>query len=219
MSELVELPATNYLDLLDWRRRVNDLFGELRRRPPTGETLAWFRGEKDRLYREHPQSPVATEQRGAFNGLQYWPFDSAARIAAQFVAAEEIEAQATMSAEGQGLSLLRIGRLDFAYSRQPCSLDAFWINGYAGGLFVPFRDASNGVETYPGGRYLLDTSKSADFGSKSDSAEVVLDFNYAYHPSCTFDARWVCPLGLPAGVARWPRPRIRWRFRSTRGSA
>jgi uncharacterized protein (DUF1684 family) len=69
--------------------------------------------------------------------------------------------------------------------------------GYAGGLFVPFRDATSGQETYGGGRYLLDTIKSADFGSQVDPASVVLDFNYAYHPSCAYDPRWVCPLAAP----------------------
>ncbi len=53
------------------------------------------------------------------------------------------------------------------------------------------------IETYGGGRYLLDTIKSADLGSDIDTATVVLDFNYAYHPSCAYDPRWVCPLAPP----------------------
>ena len=77
------------------------------------------------------------------------------------------------------------------------SLGAFWIEGYAGGLFVPFKDATSGHETYGGGRYLLDTIKSADLGSDAATGMVVLDFNYAYHPSCTYDPRWVCPLAPP----------------------
>jgi len=68
---------------------------------------------------------------------------------------------------------------------------------YAGGLFVPFKDATSGHETYGGGRYLLDTIKSADLGSDAATGTVVLDFNYAYHPSCTYDPRWVCPLAPP----------------------
>jgi uncharacterized protein (DUF1684 family) len=62
---------------------------------------------------------------------------------------------------------------------------------------VPFRDATSGRETYGGGRYLLDTIKSADLGSDAASDTVMLDFNYAYHPSCTYDPRWVCPLAPP----------------------
>jgi uncharacterized protein (DUF1684 family) len=62
-------------------------------------------------------------------------------------------------------------------------------------LFLPFRDATNGTSTYGGGRYLLDTAKGADLGSVGDA--LVVDFNYAYHPSCFHSARWTCPLAPP----------------------
>ena len=42
------------------------------------------------------------------------------------------------------------------------------------------------------GRYLIDTVKGADLGHDRD--EMILDFNYAYHPSCVHDRRWSCPL-------------------------
>ncbi|HEV7663054.1 MAG TPA: DUF1684 domain-containing protein, partial [Chloroflexota bacterium] len=92
------------------------------------------------------------------------------------------------------IAFRRIGRLDFTWRRQPHSLGALWIEGYAGGLFVPFTDATSGHESYGGGRYLVDSIKSADFGSDAAASTIVLDFNYAYHPSCTYDPRWVCPL-------------------------
>ena len=50
----------------------------------------------------------------------------------------------------------------------------------------------SGTETYGGGRYLWDSSKGADLGSDGD--ELVIDFNYAYHPSCVYDPIWSCPL-------------------------
>jgi uncharacterized protein (DUF1684 family) len=65
-------------------------------------------------------------------------------------------------------------------------------------VFLPFRDATSGGASYGGGRYLLDTIKSADLGSELASGTLVLDFNYAYHPSCAYDPRWVCPLAPPA---------------------
>jgi uncharacterized protein (DUF1684 family) len=72
--------------------------------------------------------------------------------------------------------------------------------GYGGGLFLPFRDATSGVETYGGGRYLFDTVKNTDGGCLEitpGSPHVVIDFNYAYHPSCCYDPRWACPLAPP----------------------
>ena len=77
----------------------------------------------------------------------------------------------------------------------PAHLNLYWIEGYGGGLFLPFRDATNGRVSYGGGRYLYDTIKGADLGAGSES--VLLDFNFAYNPSCAYNDRWVCPLSPP----------------------
>ena len=77
------------------------------------------------------------------------------------------------------------------------TLPAFWVEGYTGGLFVPFLDATSGTETYGAGRYLLDTAKSADHGVDPRTGELILDFNMAFHPSCVYDPRWACPLAPP----------------------
>ncbi len=176
-----------YLELLDWRRRVAELFAALRARDATADTLAWFRSQKDTLFMTHPQSPLPSAERASFSGLSYWPHDAAMRVRAAF-AADDGERY-----EGE-VSFTRIGELRFRLHGQDLSLGAYWIEGYAGGLFVPFRDATAGHETYGGGRYLLDTIKGADLGSDLRNGDVVLDFNYAYHPSCAYDPRWVCPL-------------------------
>jgi uncharacterized protein (DUF1684 family) len=72
------------------------------------------------------------------------------------------------------------------------------MSGYAGGLFIPFRDATNGSETYGAGRYLIDGAKSADLGGDATRGALILDFNFAFHPSCAFDPKWACPLAPPA---------------------
>ena len=71
----------------------------------------------------------------------------------------------------------------------------YWLEGYGGGLWLPFSDATSGAETYGGGRYLYDTIKGADLGISG--ADIVLDFNFAYNPSCAYDERWSCPLSPP----------------------
>jgi uncharacterized protein len=181
-----------YLELLDWRRRVSELFVDLRRRPHDAETLAWFRAQKDTLFREHPQSPIPASDRPHFGGLAYWPFDPSARVKAHFTQVKEQPPAST----GE-VAFRRIGQLEFQFQNTALQLAAFWIEGYAGGLFVPFVDSTSGHETYGGGRYLLDTIKSADHDSDAAADRVTLDFNFAYHPSCTYDPRWVCPLAPP----------------------
>jgi uncharacterized protein (DUF1684 family) len=170
-----------------------ELFVELRRRPCGAETLQWFREQKDVLFREHPQSPIPRDQRASFGGLAYWPYDPDARVYAHFAEAPDEPPGKTYNA-GEEIAFRRIGQLAFELHGQQLSLAAFWIVGYAGGLFVPFKDSTNGHETYGAGRYVLDTIKSADLGSDAGTNSVILDFNYAYHPSCAYDPIWVCPL-------------------------
>jgi uncharacterized protein (DUF1684 family) len=83
-------------------------------------------------------------------------------------------------------------------------LSLFWLTGYGGGLFLPFRDATNGTQTYGAGRYLLDTAKGADLGSGSAPGTIVIDFNFAYQPSCAFYPQWSCPLAPPENRLEQP---------------
>ncbi len=181
------------MTLLDWRRRVAAMYAEVRASAGQnpGGTLARFRHERDGLFREHPDSPLAPERRGGFAGLSYWPLDPALRFEA---AVEPAPSQAVTATglSGEAFRLDRIGRV-----RLPIGdLEVYWIDVYGGGVFIPFRDATAGSETYGAGRYLLDTVKGADLGGSGD--RLVLDFNYAYHPSCAYDPRWSCPLAPPA---------------------
>jgi hypothetical protein len=190
------MATSGYLELLDWRRRVAEIFAEVRRRPADADTLTWFRGQKDDLFKHHPQSPLPHAERATFTGLPYWPYDPHARVVAHFVPGEDSLPHATTLAEAE-VAFHRIGTLHFELRGQAAHLPALWIDGYAGGLFVPFKDATSGHQTYGGGRYLLDTIKSADLNSDVEQSTVILDFNYAYHPSCAYDPVWVCPLAPP----------------------
>jgi uncharacterized protein (DUF1684 family) len=98
---------------------------------------------------------------------------------------------------GDALSFDRLGAVTLPLAAGPRTLALFWMAGYTGGLFLPFRDATNGSSTYGAGRYLLDTAKSADLGGDLAAGRLILDFNFAFHPSCAFDPRWSCPLAPP----------------------
>jgi hypothetical protein len=183
------------LTLLDWRRTVADLYAAVRAGAETDPegTLAAFRAGRERLIRDHPDSPIAPGKRAAFAGLGHWPYDPAVRFTATIEPAEPQRLMA-MSLDGDPYPLDRIGRVRLAVGE----LDVYWIQVYGGGVFIPFRDATSGTESYGAGRYLLDTIKGADLGGTDD--RLVLDFNYAYNPSCAYDPRWSCPL---APAANW----------------
>jgi uncharacterized protein (DUF1684 family) len=117
--------------------------------------------------------------------------DPAARVVAEL---EDAEPERFESEAG---AFTRFAVARFDWKGEPASLDAYWLETYGGGVFIPFRDATAGAETYGAGRYVLDTVKGADLGTTEDG-RLVLDFNFAYHPSCAHDPRWVCPLAPPA---------------------
>ena len=183
-------------DLLDYRREVASLYA-LARDPavPGADRCRRFRDGKDRLFREHSASPLDDAARATFTGLSYAPYDPRWRVVTQVdldVPDDTIEVDV---GEDGRLTLSRAGYLHFELDGAARRLTAFWIGGYGGGLFVPFRDATSGAGSYGGGRYLLDTIKHADLGSEDGGP--VLDFNYAYAPSCAHHPRWVCPLSPP----------------------
>ncbi|HTE65121.1 MAG TPA: DUF1684 domain-containing protein [Candidatus Binatia bacterium] len=185
---------SEHLDLADWRRRVAGLYEALRRdRRASQLRLVGFRAGKDQLFAEHPSSPVPAAARRNFRGLAYWRHDPALR----FSAALEPDADAKpldvpRSGDGPAMPFSRIGWVSFDLDGGDARLAVYWLNEYAGGIFIPFRDATSGHQTYGGGRYLWDSAKGVDLGSTGD--ELVLDFNYAYHPSCVYDPSWSCPL-------------------------
>ncbi len=200
--------ARERLDLADWRRRIADLYAEVRAEARSDPERAWrhWRETREALFREHPQSPVPEAARPAFRA-SHWPYDPALRFEAN-LASEAAPAPAPGLDSGLSFALpistggeepfSRIGLIDVPFRAGSRSLGVYWMAGYAGGLFLPFRDGTNGTETYGAGRYLLDTAKSADLGPGGAPGSLVLDFNFAFHPSCAFDPRWSCPLAPPA---------------------
>jgi len=224
-------PELDRLELADWRRRVADLYGEVRTIAATDPQAAWerWRSVRESLYREHLESPVPVADRDSFRA-RHWAYDPAFRFEVGVTAEEAGVAPADPSAaagattSGLGLttgglggmgglggfaslllpvstggeqSFSRIGFVDVPFAAGERRLGLYWMAGYAGGLFLPFRDATNGHETYGAGRYLLDSAKSADLGGDTAKRTLILDFNFAFQPSCSFDPRWSCPLSPP----------------------
>jgi uncharacterized protein len=184
------------LDLLDWKRRVFALYAAVRAEPDTARAAAAWRAGRDDLFARHPQSPLPAEARAGFSGLTYFPFDPGARVAAEVVTAERMSFEVPAST-GPPMAFTRFAVARFALGGVDCELELYWLDAYGGGLFVPFADATSGSETYGAGRYLLDTVKGADLGVDG-GGRLVLDFNLAYNPSCSYDPRWACPLSPPA---------------------
>jgi uncharacterized protein len=184
--------AQERLDLADWRRRISDLYAEVRAQAARDPEAAWehWRTVREDLFRNHPQSPVPEEQRASFRAA-HWPYDPRYRLEATVTDVPPTQPEPTAGASPLGglalnlpistggeQSFTRIGYLEVMLPEGKRSLGVYWMAGYAGGLFLPFRDATNGSATYGAGRYLLDSAKSADLGAGATPGTLILDCNF-----------------------------------------
>lgn len=196
------------LDLLDWRRQVAALYARVRATYDTDPVSAHddWRVIRDQLFRTHSETPL--DDLDGFAGLSYAPYDPAFAFTAAVDTDVEAERFDVGTSGGGDMSFTRFGRVELPIG----TLDVYWLDAYGGGLFLPLRDATAGDSTYGGGRYLLDTVKGADLGMRDD--RLVIDGNFAYHPSCVYSPRWSCPLAppgnhidaaMPAGEQMRPR--------------
>jgi uncharacterized protein (DUF1684 family) len=184
----VEEREVEELELLDWKRRVFELYAEIR--ADTQPERAWerWRDVRAELFRSHPQTPARDVR------LHYFDYDPALRVHGRVEPAER-EAREIATSGEQPYLFTRFARTRFELAGAEHSLDLYWLEGYGGGVFLSFADATSGTETYGACRYLLDTVKGSDLGERD--GELVLDFNFSYNPSCAYDPRWVCPLAPP----------------------
>lgn len=180
------------LDLLDWRRRVAGLYAEVRSSTDPRAAHAAWRATRNELLATHPQSPVPPDRRIGFSA-PVADYDPDLRFEAE-LDTDVAELRLAVETGTDGIvPLERLGRLHLP---DVGDLDVWWIGGYGGGVFVPIKDATSGITTYGGGRYVLDTAKGADLGGAAST--LLIDLNFAYNPSCAYDPAWACPLA-PAG--------------------
>ncbi len=191
---------TPELELADYRRRAAALYQAVRAEPDPEQAHARWRSGRDELFRSHPQSPLPPGDPLRETGLPYWPYDPSLRFELELRPAAESR-RLPLPAGGGTTTLELIGSV-----RLPApldgSVDVWWLDQYAGGLFVPLRDGTAGAGSYGGGRYLLDGAKSADLGGTAST--LVVDLNFLYHPSCRYDSAWVCPLAPPGNTIAAP---------------
>jgi uncharacterized protein len=191
-------------DIVDWRRRVFGLYADVRASPDPARAHELWRRARDELFATHPASPLLPDDRDAFDGLPVPPYDERWRHEVVVDPAEPRTIEVVSGTDGV-VPFELLGVVDVP---EVGRLDVWRLASYAGGVFLPVKDASAGKPggTYGGGRYLLDTVKGADLGPGRTPGSLVLDFNFAYNPSCAYDPAWSCPLAQPGNTVAVPIP-------------
>lgn len=150
-----------------------------------------LRAEKDHFFREDPRSPIPAHLRASFRGLEYFPFDPRYRLKVRLWKYPDPVPVVLATSKGVPRNMARYGFFEFEIEGVKQRLDAYKSVAPPGhhheesSLFVPFRDATSGKESYGAARYL-------DI-EEDPSGEHVLDFNLAYNPYCAYSDDYVCP--------------------------
>jgi uncharacterized protein (DUF1684 family) len=183
-------------ELWDWRQKVANLYNDVRAGADAAAAWRHWGTTRAALFRSHPQSPIEPDARPAFDGPALFQYDAALRLTVRVTPAEPHRLALATGADGT-TSMHAFARTEGLQQLLGGELTLYWIEGYGGGVFLPFADDTNGRETFGGGRYLLDTIKGADLGAVAPDGTLLLDFNFSYFPSCAYSSRYVCPLAPP----------------------
>ena len=188
----------NPFTLASWRREVAHLYAGMRNTAQRDPKLAaaQFRAGRDSLILHHSESPISSS---SAEPIEYFAYDEGWRLTGTIDRdVDRYQFQIDLAGDGM-LRCTRVGIVRSRHKDTEFALSVFWMEGYGGGLWLPFGDSTNKNETYGGGRYLYDSIKGADLGAGADPSgnTMLLDFNFAYNPSCAYDHRWSCPLSPP----------------------
>jgi len=147
------------------------------------------REEKDRFLAGHWQSPIPPEDRPQFRGLDCYPPDPDCRFAIELHEHEVKQRLRLTYTKGEEQDFIRWGEFRFRIGGEECVLQAYKSDAEEARLFIPFRDATSGQETYGAGRYIdLDPARN-----RTADGKWVLDLNRAYNPWCVYSEYYTCP--------------------------
>jgi len=152
--------------------------------------FAQWRQERDEFFKTHQRSPLTPEEKKKFQSLYYYPFDQ------KYIFTGGIERRAFdhndpknyatfLTNKGINKRYVRYGRFHFQVDGKKLTLEVYK-SLLSDALFIPFKDKTNGNETYEGGRY-IDAKILPGY-------KMILDFNMAYFPICAYNVKFVCAI-------------------------
>lgn len=150
-----------------------------------------YREQKDDNFRKSIKSPI--KDKDSFGGLNYFPYSEKYRVNAFVTFTNDTQLISMPRTDGKRSFYTAFAKASFKIDGK---LQTLMMYRYPDDvqnkplLFIPFFDATNGNETYGGGRYM-------DVELKNNKS-IIIDFNYAYNPFCVYNYQYTCPIP-PAG--------------------
>jgi len=151
-----------------------------------------FQSELNEEFRNPETSPLPDRFRKDFESLEFFPADTTYVVVARFVRTPDAIPFLMPTTTERKSKEVVYGVAHFSLNGEAHQLEIYrneelmLEEGYEDYLFLPFTDLTNGSETYGGGRYI-------DL-SIPEGNTIILNFNKAYNPYCTYNKKYSCPL-------------------------
>ncbi|MCF7561496.1 DUF1684 domain-containing protein [Sabulilitoribacter multivorans] len=160
------------------------------KRPLKGETA--FQKEQNAKFKDASTSPLKDKDRKAFEGLDFFKFDSTYVVTAAFKRTPNEKPFKMKTTTDRLPVYIKYGELTFDLKDENYKLniyqnqDLITEEGFEDYLFLPFLDETNGLESYGGGRYID--------AKIPDGEQMIIDFNKSYNPYCAYNDKYSCPI-------------------------
>ncbi len=128
-------------------------------------------------------------EKKSFKQLEYFPPDRRYVITAEFAILDDHERVTMLTSQNLEKVFYRYARMRFQLQGRDQELTAYKSALTGDGsdtLFIPFRDATSGVESYGAGRFL-------DLPDPEGNT-ITIDFNDSYNPLCNYSPAYNCPI-------------------------
>lgn len=155
------------------------------------ETLS-FQKDQDEHYLNKETSPLTKKERRKFKGHRFYTYDAEFCVQASFDRIENGDTVIMKTSANTEKVYIEYARVKFLIGADSCSMIVYQnvklsqMNEYKDYLFLPFKDATSGTDSYGGGRYL-------DLHIPEGNT-ITLNFNLAYNPYCAYTAGYYCPI-------------------------
>lgn len=169
-----------------------------------------FQAELNQKFASEEESPLASKDLKLFKGLIFFDIDTSFSVLATFIRTPYETPFIMKTTTNREPLYVKYGEAHFILEEKEWILNIYQNQvlktqpEYETYLFLPFTDATNGVSSYEGGRYIDLTIP--------DGKTILIDFNTAYNPYCSYNDRYSCPIPpeenhldieIPVGVKKY----------------
>ena len=151
-----------------------------------------FQKQQNSFFKDASKSPLKSKDLKAFDGLEFFPIDSTFVVEAYLNRTPNTPFFDMKTTTNRVTKERVFGVLSFTINNESYKLNVYQSapdldsDAESDYLFLPFLDATNGTETYGGGRYIDLTIPEGNL--------ITVDFNKSYNPYCAYNEKYSCPI-------------------------